>query len=153
MSTAYHSQSNGQIEVLNRCLQQYLRALYIKNQHNGGKYLHWTEWHYNTIVHSATALTPFQIVYGRPLPSVPAYTLGSSNIEALDATLSTREEIFTLLRDICKTLNIKKTSSGLSQTYFETKEGDYLPQTIAISSTLPWSTEITQISFTLFWSI
>lgn len=40
----------------------------------------------------------FQIVYGKQPLSIPTYILGSSNVEALDYTLSTREEILTLLR-------------------------------------------------------
>lgn len=45
-------------------------------------------------------LTPFQVVYGKPPPSIPTYILGSTNIEAIDSNLSTREEIFALLRKI-----------------------------------------------------
>lgn len=60
-----------------------------------GQFLHWAEWHCNTTVHSFTSMCPFQIVYGRILPSIPTYFLGTTNIEALGSTLSTRKEMLT----------------------------------------------------------
>lgn len=78
--------------IHNRCLQQYLSALCTRNLHNGEIYA-LGKWLYDTIVHNATGVTPFQAVYAKPPPSIPSYVLGSSNTEAINSTLSTREEI------------------------------------------------------------
>lgn len=66
MTTAYHPQSDGQTEIVNKCLQQYLRAYVHRKPKLWGKFLAWAEWHYNSSIHSATGFSPYQVVYGRP---------------------------------------------------------------------------------------
>ncbi|MCI20349.1 retrotransposon protein, partial [Trifolium medium] len=73
MSTTYHPQSDGQTKIMNKALQQFLRSFVHNKPKEWGKYLHWAEWHYNTSVHIATGITPFQLVYGKPPPSLPQY--------------------------------------------------------------------------------
>jgi hypothetical protein len=68
MSTAYHTQSDGQTEIVNKLLQQYLRSFVHDKPKQWGNYLHWAEWHYNTAVHTSTGFSPYQVVYGRPPP-------------------------------------------------------------------------------------
>ena len=48
MSAAYHPQKNGQTEVLNRCLEQYLTAFTADKNSSWATYLGWAEYHYNT---------------------------------------------------------------------------------------------------------
>ena len=43
MSTTYHPQSDGQTEVVNRTLQQYLRAFVHNKPKQWERYLHWAE--------------------------------------------------------------------------------------------------------------
>jgi hypothetical protein len=100
MSSAYHPQSDGQTEIVNKALQRYLRCFVDTQPHQWGKFLPLAEWHYNTSIHSSTSLSPFQIVYGNPPPrSLPQYIQGSSSLEALDSDLTTRDEILTSLRN------------------------------------------------------
>lgn len=89
INTTYHPQTDGQTEVVNRCLQQCLRAFVHFKPKKWRKYLHWAEWSYHTSVHGATGLTPFQVAYGRNPPSIPSYIRVSSNIEVVDSTLTT----------------------------------------------------------------
>lgn len=98
MSTAYHPQSDGQTEIVNKALQQYLRCFVNKQPNTWGNFLHWAEWHYNTSIHTSTGLSPFQVVYGKPPPSLPQYIAGSSQLEALDSELTTRDHILQLLK-------------------------------------------------------
>jgi hypothetical protein len=98
MSTAYHPQSDGQTEIVNKALQQYLRCFVHDQPRTWGKFLHWAEWNYNTSIHSSTGITPFQAVYGKPPPSLPQYLAGASKIEAVDTELLTRDVILAKLR-------------------------------------------------------
>ena len=64
MSLAYHPQTDEQTEVLNRCLEQYLRAFAADKPSSRANFLGWDEYHYNTSHHSAIGTSPFQAVYG-----------------------------------------------------------------------------------------
>ena len=98
MSSAYHPQSDGQTEIVNKTLQQYLRCFVHDQPKKWGKFLHWAEWHYNTSIHASTGLTPFEVVYGRPPPSLPQYIQESTNLEAVESELATRDAILAKLK-------------------------------------------------------
>ncbi|XP_077215782.1 uncharacterized protein LOC143850412 [Tasmannia lanceolata] len=93
LSSAYHPQSDGQSDVLSRCIEQYLRAFSHDNPKIWHSLLVWAEYSYNTSFQSAIQMTPFEAVYGIPPPSLPAYIPGSSAIEAVDTELSQRDAI------------------------------------------------------------
>ena len=48
MSSAYHPQMNGQTEVANRVIEQYLRVFIHRRPSTWGHFLLWVEWSYNT---------------------------------------------------------------------------------------------------------
>ncbi|XP_050878446.1 uncharacterized protein LOC127082247 [Lathyrus oleraceus] len=77
MSSAYHPQTDGQAKWV---------AL-----------LPWAEYHYNTSVHTASGLSPFQVMFGKLPPSISPYIAGSSSIDACDSVLQSRDEILHLL--------------------------------------------------------
>jgi hypothetical protein len=64
LSSAYHPQMNGQTEVVNKCLETYLRCFTSEKQHQWAQWLPLAEWWYNTTYHTATRMTPFEVVYG-----------------------------------------------------------------------------------------
>lgn len=70
MSTAYHPQTDGQTEVLNRTLEQYLRAYVHQNPSHLFHFLPLAKWSYNTAIHSGTSLSPFEVVYGKSPSSI-----------------------------------------------------------------------------------
>lgn len=99
MSTAYYPQSDGQTEVLNRVLEQYLRVFVHQKPSLWGRFFGLAEWCYNTTNHSATGLSPFQVTYGKPPPNIHSYIAGTSSVEAVDSLLADRTAMLTTLRN------------------------------------------------------
>ncbi|MCI29915.1 Ty-3/Gypsy retrotransposon polyprotein, partial [Trifolium medium] len=98
MSSSYHPQSDGQTEVLNRVVEQYLCAFAHHKPTSWGKFLLWAEWSYNTSRHSGTEKSPYKITYGKPPPSIPQYLQGISNVEAVDDMLLQRNNMIAVLK-------------------------------------------------------
>ena len=86
-STTYHPQSDGQTEVVNRGLEQYLRAMVSDRPQQWVCLLPWVEYCYNTSYHSSIKMSPYQALYGRlPLTLIP-YPPGASKVAAVDELL------------------------------------------------------------------
>jgi transposase InsO family protein len=98
MSTAYHPETDGQTEVLNRSLEQYLRAFVHHKPSLWLTFLPLAEWSYNTTKHSATGYSPFHVMYGKEPATIPQYVLGTSPIEAVDSMLAERQNFLLFLR-------------------------------------------------------
>lgn len=60
--------SNGQIEVVNRCLETYLRCFSGENPKQWPNWLSWMEYSFNTTYPSSAKISPFQILYGHTTP-------------------------------------------------------------------------------------
>lgn len=73
MSSAYHPQTDGQTEVVNRCIEQYLRCMVGDRPRAWLAQLPWAEYSYNTAFHSSIGMTPFEAVYGRVPPTIRVY--------------------------------------------------------------------------------
>ncbi|KAD4584729.1 hypothetical protein E3N88_22330 [Mikania micrantha] len=97
-SSAYHPQTEGQTEVVNRTLESYLRCFTCDEPTQWSKYLYLAEFWYNTSHHSAIDMTPFQALYGRPPPSLPHYMLKATRSATIDDTLREHERILDLLK-------------------------------------------------------
>lgn len=70
MSSAYHPQSDGQIEVVNRSLEQHLRAFVGDRPHTWAAWLYLAKYWFNTNYHTSTRtnhLRPFMVSH--PLES------------------------------------------------------------------------------------
>lgn len=109
-SSAYHPQTDGQTEVLNRCLEDYLRCFVSESGTDWLNHLPWAEWNYNTAWHSAIQMTPFQAVYGRCPPRVLDYLPGSSQVAAVDISLTDRTALLSRLKE-----NIRRAQLRIKQ--------------------------------------
>ncbi|MBW0568043.1 hypothetical protein O181_107758 [Austropuccinia psidii MF-1] len=65
LSTAYHPETDGQIERLNQILEQYLWMYVSYHQDDWNTLLTLSEFAYNNSYHSSTNQSPFFTVYGR----------------------------------------------------------------------------------------
>jgi len=63
--TAYHPQTDGQIERTNQELEQYLRVFIDHRQEQWPDWLGTAEFAYNNKIHAATKNSPFKVNYGQ----------------------------------------------------------------------------------------
>ncbi|GJR29652.1 reverse transcriptase [Tanacetum coccineum] len=84
MSTAYHPQTDGQTEVVNKYLEGYLRCMTGEKPMDWTKWLPLAEYWYNTNFHSSINTTPYEVVYGQPPSLHIPYVAKDSNVAAAD---------------------------------------------------------------------
>ena len=86
-SMAYHPQSDGQTEVVNRCVETYLRCFSYDKPRRWSAWLSWAEYWYNTTFHASTKMTPFRAVYGRDPPPLVRFGFQSTSMASLENQL------------------------------------------------------------------
>ncbi|CAM8971233.1 unnamed protein product [Rhodiola kirilowii] len=126
-SNAYHPQSDGQTEVLNRILEDYLRCFVNTNQKNWPDLLPWAELHYNTAKQSSTGFTLFEAVYGQAPVPLKEYTLGMSAVASVDLLLTKRSQLLSQLKDnLMRARNRMVQQANKHRRDIEFNEGDWV---------------------------
>ncbi|KAL5842626.1 hypothetical protein ACOSQ3_013229 [Xanthoceras sorbifolium] len=92
-SSSYHPQIDGQTEVVNRILEQYLRCYCHSEQGRWKEYIPWAEYWYNTTHHAAINMSPFEVIYGRTPPGLSTYEVGTATNDEIEKEMMTRDEI------------------------------------------------------------
>ncbi|KAE8676919.1 hypothetical protein F3Y22_tig00111569pilonHSYRG00069 [Hibiscus syriacus] len=98
LSSAYHPQTDGQTEVVNHCVEQYLRCFVHQWSREWSNYITWAEYWYNTTYHASIKMTPYQALYGRLPPLLPAYPEGLSPVHEVDQMLLHHDELLHQLK-------------------------------------------------------
>ena len=86
-STSYHPQTDGQSELVNKWLECYLRCFIGGQPMAWARWLHWTEFSYNTSPHVSTKVSPFKAVYGRDPPHLARIPRGQTQVCSLEESL------------------------------------------------------------------
>ncbi|KZV19421.1 hypothetical protein F511_08762 [Dorcoceras hygrometricum] len=129
MSSAYHPETDGQTEVVNRCLETYLRCFSSEQPRTWAQWIPWAEFWYNTSYHTATGMTPFEIVYGKKAPKIIQFWPQETSVAAVAQELSDRDE---LLRQVKFNLHraqqrmIKQADAKRREVKFEVGDRVYL---------------------------
>ncbi|GJS50287.1 putative mitochondrial protein [Tanacetum coccineum] len=98
-STAYHPQTDGQTEVVNRSIETYLRCFTSEKPKSWSKWLSWAEYWYNTSFHSSANTTPFKILYGRDPPPLIRYGSQPTPIFEVDRYMEERDQVLKELKE------------------------------------------------------
>lgn len=98
MSSAYHPQTDGQSEVLNKCLEMYLRCFTYENPKGWVKALPWSEFWYNTAFLTSLGMTPFKALYGRDPPTLTRSQITSQDPMELRELLANRDSLLAKLK-------------------------------------------------------
>jgi hypothetical protein len=98
LSSVYHPQTDGQTEVVNRCIEHYLRCFVHQWPKKWRLYLPWAEYWYNTTYHISTGMTSFQALYGRLPPTISLYNEGLLPVHEVDQQLQDRDELLQQLK-------------------------------------------------------
>ena len=98
-STAYHRQSDGQTEVVNRGVETYMRCFCSERPKEWTRWLHCAKYLYNTTFQKSLGVTPFQAVYGRMPPPLIYYGDHKSSNAALNDQLKARDEALGALKE------------------------------------------------------
>lgn len=97
MSSSYHLETDGQTEVVNRCLEAYLRCFAGTTQRLVilgfvGRIM------VQSHIPYTTGVTPFEAVYGKKPPTVIHFLHGETHVEAVAAELVDWDEALRQLK-------------------------------------------------------
>ena len=127
MSTAYYSQNDGQTEVVNRYLENYLRCMASDHPKEWSLWLPLAEYWYNTNYHSSAKFTPYEIVYGQTPPLHVPYLPETTSVESVDRSLHARERVIHSLRhNLTKAQHRMKQLADQHRTEREFSVGDWV---------------------------
>jgi hypothetical protein len=91
MSSAFHPQTDGQSEVVNKIIVMYLCCLAGDRPKSWLQWLAWAEFCYNSSYQTALKCSPFRVVYGQDPPTLRSYEPGTAKVVAVDRQLQDRD--------------------------------------------------------------
>ncbi|GAU36128.1 hypothetical protein TSUD_292880 [Trifolium subterraneum] len=85
-------------EVINRCLEGYLRCFAIDQPKSWSIWLPWAEYWYNTTYHISIGKSPFEVVYGRQPPKLLRFLPNETKVAAVAIELKDKDEALNQLK-------------------------------------------------------
>ena len=129
-SSAYHPQTNGQTEVVNRSLGNLLRSLVSNHLKSWHQHLYQAEFAYNRSVNHSTGFSPFVITYGysprTPLDLAPIPNLKRVSVKAEDLITQIREIHMATAKHLQETSAKYKQAADKKRRVVEFEIGDFV---------------------------
>ncbi|XP_040996040.1 uncharacterized protein LOC121242214 [Juglans microcarpa x Juglans regia] len=84
---------------MNKWLVGYLRYFTNDRPKDWARWLALAEWSYNTLEHSSTGFSPFEVVYRQPPPRLLPYEPGSTALQVVEEEMRSQDFILALVRE------------------------------------------------------
>jgi ribosomal protein L21E len=125
-SSAYHPQTDGQIERTNQVLEDLLRACALKHDGSWDKSLPYAEFSYNNSYQASLKMSPFKALYGRKCRT-PLYwdQTGERQFFGPEIIQETKEQV-RMIRENLRTASRQKSYVDTRRRLLEFKEGDHV---------------------------
>ena len=98
-STSYHPQTYGQIEIVNKWIEGYLRNYVTGQQKAWIRWLHLDEYCYNTTYHMSIGMPPFRALYGYDATSFVEIAFGDSKAPKAKNWIQESQDILRVLKE------------------------------------------------------
>lgn len=125
LTWGYNTKPNSQVKWLNQEIGWYVRTYCYNNQEDWVKVLPWMEYLQNSLVHSATNITPFKCVPGNQPPLLPG--------NATETEVIAVDELFWCSTQVWE--DAHRYFSHATQVCKTSAQHCYLPVTIAVKGT------------------
>lgn len=112
-TTPYHPMGNGQVERMNRTLDNMIRALPPRSKVKWLRMLNTLTFAYNCTVHETTGFSPFFLMFGRT-PRLPVDLMFES-VLLNEETVGIDKYVQSLKRDLCEAMKIAQSHSEKQQ--------------------------------------
>jgi len=127
MNSSYHPQTDGQSEVLNRCLEMYLRCYTQQNPKEWYKLLPWANYWYNTTFQSVIGMTPYKAVFAQDPPPIIKYEPQPADNPMVQHQLQDRDRLLGELKNnLLKAQNSMKCRADLKRRDIQFLVGDHV---------------------------
>lgn len=97
-SSSYHHRSNGQSEVVNKCLETNLHCFASGLPQTWAQWICWAEFWYNTSPHMSIKMSPFQVLYDRKPPHLLHLETSHTPVDSVEEGLQARDAILEELK-------------------------------------------------------
>ena len=109
MSTAFHPQTDGQLEMTIQVLEDMLRACVLDHMDSWEEHLPLVEFAYNNSYQASIQMAPYETLYGRPWRSPICCTeVGESSITGPDLIRETSEKVSLIRQRLLTTQSRQK---------------------------------------------
>jgi hypothetical protein len=98
-SSSYHPQFDRKNDIVNKCLEGYLRCCVSDQQTQWFKWLPLAKWWYNTSFHTTTKMTPFMALYGYHPRSITSSLKEKSKVQVVEDHIKHQKQVLQILKD------------------------------------------------------
>ncbi|KAJ0827541.1 putative nucleotidyltransferase, Ribonuclease H [Helianthus annuus] len=125
--TAFHPQTDGQIERTIRTLEDMLHSCVIDFGGNWDSHLPLVEFSYNNSYHASIQMAPFEALYGRKCRSpIVWHEIGDTQITGPELIQETPEKILQLGDNLMKARSCQKSYADKCRKPLEFEVGDHV---------------------------